>query len=149
MSFSDFRVWTIVLLSVDMQNMIVNKFRYRSEAEECLRLLRRSNPNEKYEIMYTPPKKSPVASTEGQFINTGNDCAQVTDEGSKTMEIVWYRPDYMKPQEIVPVLGIYEIDGEFISENVCLGFSGVWWIGGYKSVDSPLWWTEIPFPTTE
>lgn len=152
MSFSNFHVWAIVLLSVNMQNKIVNQFRHRSEAEECMRLLRRSNPDKDYEIMYNLPQKKSIVSVESQSINTTNEYVQVmqvTNDGSETTEIVWYRPEYKKPQEIMPVLGIYKIDGELTTEEVCLGLSGIWWIDNCKSVDPPLWWTIIPLPTTE
>ena len=149
MNFSKFHVWAIVLLSTDMQNKVVNKFRRRLEAEECLRLLRRSNPNKTYEIMYAPPEKSLINPVESQPVSSNDRCVQATNKGSATMEIVWHRPEHRQPQETNPVLGIYTIDGEPTTQSVCLGFSGVWWIDGYKSIDPPLWWAEIPLPTTE
>lgn len=52
MNYSAFHVWSIVLLSTNMQNMIVNRFRRRSDAEECLRLLQRAKPGKSYTLMY-------------------------------------------------------------------------------------------------
>ena len=37
-----------------MQNIVVNRFRRRSDAEECLCLLRRTRLNKRYTIMYIP-----------------------------------------------------------------------------------------------
>lgn len=48
-------VWAIVRQLPGMQNAIVSRFRRRSDAEECLRLLRRSMPNRSYVILYAPP----------------------------------------------------------------------------------------------
>lgn len=48
-------VWAIIRLLPDMQNAVVNRFRRRADAEECLRLLRRSMPNEQYLLIYAPP----------------------------------------------------------------------------------------------
>ena len=53
-----FHVWAIVLLSGNMQNIVVNRFRRRSDAEECLRLLRRTKPNKRYTIMYIPSENT-------------------------------------------------------------------------------------------
>lgn len=52
--YSVFHVWAIILLSTNMQNIVVNRFRCRSDAEECLRLLQRTTPNKRYTIMYIP-----------------------------------------------------------------------------------------------
>jgi len=57
MSTNTLYVWAIVHLSSKLQNAVVNRFRRRSEAEECLHLLRRSNPNNRYEVLYAPPDK--------------------------------------------------------------------------------------------
>ena len=54
MTFSVFHVWAIVRLSSNMQNLVVNRFRRRSDAEECLRLLRHSMPGRNYTIVYAP-----------------------------------------------------------------------------------------------
>ena len=53
-SFSRFQVWAVVLLSADMQNVVVNRFQRRSEAENCLCLLSRVNPSNRYTVMYIP-----------------------------------------------------------------------------------------------
>jgi len=57
MSTHALSAWAIVHLSPNLQNAVVNRFRRRSDAEECLNLLRRSNPNNRYEILYAPPDK--------------------------------------------------------------------------------------------
>lgn len=54
---SAFHVWAIVLLSANMQNVVVNRFRRRSDAEDCLSLLQRAKPAKDYTIMYAPPEK--------------------------------------------------------------------------------------------
>lgn len=51
---SVFYVWAIVLLSANIQNTVVSRFRRRSDAEECLFLLRRAKPSKSYTIMYIP-----------------------------------------------------------------------------------------------
>jgi hypothetical protein len=55
MSNSRLEVWAIVRQLPDMQNAVVNRFRRRSDAEACLRLLSRSMPNRNYVILYAPP----------------------------------------------------------------------------------------------
>ena len=55
MSISPFHVWAIVRLLPNMQRVVVNRFRRRSDGEECLHLLRRSMPNLKYVMLYSPP----------------------------------------------------------------------------------------------
>ncbi len=70
MSFSNFHVWAIILLSADMKNQVVNRFRRRSEAEDCLRLLRRSKPDKGYEIMYAPPENSSMEYTKSELLDT-------------------------------------------------------------------------------
>ena len=57
MSSSALHVWAVVLLSTDMRNLVVNRFRHRSDAEECLRLLRRTRVDRSYTIMYAPPEE--------------------------------------------------------------------------------------------
>lgn len=54
MSVSPFDVWAIVLRLPDMQNTVVSRFRRRSDAEECLRMFRRSMPNQSYVLIYAP-----------------------------------------------------------------------------------------------
>lgn len=54
---SIFHVWAVVLLSTNMQNFIVSRFRRRSDAEEFLRLLRQTKPDKNYTIMYIPLEK--------------------------------------------------------------------------------------------
>jgi predicted house-cleaning noncanonical NTP pyrophosphatase (MazG superfamily) len=55
MSVSPFHVWAIIRLLPDMQRVVVNRFRRRSDAEECLRVLRRTSPNRNYDLLYYPP----------------------------------------------------------------------------------------------
>jgi predicted house-cleaning noncanonical NTP pyrophosphatase (MazG superfamily) len=55
MNISPFHVWAIVLWLPDMQRAVVNRFRRRSDAEECLRALRRSSPSRDYTLLYYPP----------------------------------------------------------------------------------------------
>lgn len=52
-----FHAWAVVLLSTNMQNLIVNRFRRRSDAEGCLRLLQQTGPDKSYTIMYIPLEK--------------------------------------------------------------------------------------------
>jgi len=52
-----FHVWAVVLLSTTMQNPVVNRFRRRSDAEGFLRLLRQTNSDKNYTIMYIPVEK--------------------------------------------------------------------------------------------
>lgn len=55
MNISPFHVWAIVRWLPDMQRIVVNRFRRRSDAEECLRVLRRSSPRRDYTLLYYPP----------------------------------------------------------------------------------------------
>jgi predicted house-cleaning noncanonical NTP pyrophosphatase (MazG superfamily) len=55
MSVSPFHVWAIIRLLPDMQRIVVNRFRRRSDAEECLRVLRRTTPSRNYTLLYYPP----------------------------------------------------------------------------------------------
>lgn len=55
MNSSPFHVWAIVRWLPDMQRAVVNRFRRRSDAEECLRALRRSSPTRDYTLLYYPP----------------------------------------------------------------------------------------------
>jgi predicted house-cleaning noncanonical NTP pyrophosphatase (MazG superfamily) len=55
MNISPFHVWAIVRWLPDMQRVVVNRFRHRSDAEECLRTLRRSSPRRDYTLLYYPP----------------------------------------------------------------------------------------------
>lgn len=55
MSVSPLHVWAIIRLLPKMQRVVVNRFRKRSEAENCLLLLRRSAPQNNYTVVYLPP----------------------------------------------------------------------------------------------
>jgi predicted house-cleaning noncanonical NTP pyrophosphatase (MazG superfamily) len=55
MNISPFHVWAIIRWLPDMQRIVVNRFRRRSDAEECLRILRRSHPRRDYTLLYYPP----------------------------------------------------------------------------------------------
>ncbi|MEO0350295.1 MAG: nucleoside triphosphate pyrophosphohydrolase [Cyanobacteria bacterium P01_A01_bin.15] len=55
MSFSPLHVWAIIRLLPKMRRVVVNRFRKRSEAENCLQLLRRSAPQNDYTMAYLPP----------------------------------------------------------------------------------------------
>ena len=55
MNISPFHVWAIVRFLPDMQRVVVNRFRRRSDAEECLRVLRRATANRDYTLLYYPP----------------------------------------------------------------------------------------------
>lgn len=57
MNISPFHVWAIVRLLPDMQQVVVNRFRRRSEAEECLRVLRRAAASYDYRLLYYPSKE--------------------------------------------------------------------------------------------
>lgn len=57
MNISPFHVWAIVRWLPNMQRVIVNRFRRRSEAEEYLRVLRWSSPTRDYTILYDPPSE--------------------------------------------------------------------------------------------
>jgi len=57
MNSSPFHVWAIVRWLPDMQRAVVNRFRRRSDAEECLRALRRSSPTRDYTLLYYPPSE--------------------------------------------------------------------------------------------
>lgn len=54
MNISPFHVWAIIRFLPDMQRVVVNRFRRRSEAEECLRVLRRTAPDRDYTLLYYP-----------------------------------------------------------------------------------------------
>ncbi len=55
MNISPFHVWAIVRFLPDMQRVVVNRFRRRSDAEECLRVLRRAAADRDYTLLYYPP----------------------------------------------------------------------------------------------
>lgn len=55
MSISPFHVWAIVRWLPDLQRIVVNRFRRRSDAEECLKVLRRTKPQGDYTLLYYPP----------------------------------------------------------------------------------------------
>ena len=55
MNISPFHVWAIVRFLPDMQRVVVNRFRRRSDAEECLRVLRRATADRDYTLLYYPP----------------------------------------------------------------------------------------------
>jgi hypothetical protein len=55
MNISPFHVWAIVRFLPDMQRVVVNRFRRRSDAEECLRVLRRAAAGRDYTLLYYPP----------------------------------------------------------------------------------------------
>lgn len=55
MSVSPLHVWAVICLLPDMQRVVVNRFRRRSDAEECLRVLRRISPGRDYALLYYPP----------------------------------------------------------------------------------------------
>ncbi|EKU98261.1 hypothetical protein Lepto7375DRAFT_7525 [Leptolyngbya sp. PCC 7375] len=55
MSVSPLHVWAIIRLLPKMQRVVVNRFRQRSEAENCLQVLRRSAPQNEYTMAYLPP----------------------------------------------------------------------------------------------
>lgn len=57
MSTSPFHVWAILCLLPNMQRTVVNRFRRRSDAEECLRVLRRASPKSDYTLLYYPPSE--------------------------------------------------------------------------------------------
>jgi hypothetical protein len=71
-------VWAVVHLLPKLQNAVVSRFRRRSEAEECLHLLRRSNPNNRYEVLYAPPDKD----LEKLMAVISNDWLMYGDEGN-------------------------------------------------------------------
>jgi hypothetical protein len=147
MRFSAFHVWAVVLLSSNLQNLVVNRFRRRTDADECFQLLRRSNPDKHYTVLYAPPEKDLQELVESQLSNLESGRSSFVKECSETLEIVWYRSECIQPPEMETVIGLYQADDGFSTESVHLGYSGVWWNDcGYKSVDPPLWWTEIPFP---
>lgn len=54
MNISPFHVWAIVRLLPNMQQVVVNRFRRRSEAEECLQVLRRAAVSYDYRLLYYP-----------------------------------------------------------------------------------------------
>ena len=147
--FSAFHVWAVVLLLPNMQNLVVNRFRHRPDAKECWQLLRRSNPDRHYIVIYAPPEKDLREFVENQLSNLEGRRDSFVKECSETLELVWYRSECRQPPEMQAIIGLYKADDEFFTESVQLGYSGVWWIGGYKTIDPPLWWTEIPFPGEE
>ena len=55
MSLSPFHIWAIVYLLPNMQRVVVKRFRRRSDAEECLRVLRGMSPDRDYTLLYYPP----------------------------------------------------------------------------------------------
>ncbi|MBE9067654.1 hypothetical protein IQ260_13415 [Leptolyngbya cf. ectocarpi LEGE 11479] len=55
MGVSPLHVWAIIRLLPKMRRVVVNRFRKRSEAENCLQLLRRSAPQNNYTVVYLPP----------------------------------------------------------------------------------------------
>lgn len=145
--FSAFHVWAVVLLSPSMQNLVVNRFRRRVEAEECFKVLRRLNPEKRYTVMYAPPEKDLKEFIERQLANLEADRSSFVEECSKTLKIVWHRSECTDPPEMETVLGLYKVDDELSTKSVCLGYSGAWWADcGCQTVDPPLWWTDIPLP---
>ncbi|MBT9313801.1 nucleoside triphosphate pyrophosphohydrolase [Leptothoe kymatousa] len=55
MNVSPLHVWAIIRLLPKMQRAVVNRFRQRAEAENCLQVLRRSSPQNEYTLVYLPP----------------------------------------------------------------------------------------------
>jgi hypothetical protein len=48
--------WCVIRLLPQMQRSVVGRFRHRNEAEEFLTLLKRSNPDGDYLIVFDPPE---------------------------------------------------------------------------------------------
>ncbi|HEY9908759.1 MAG TPA: hypothetical protein V6D18_14270 [Thermosynechococcaceae cyanobacterium] len=52
--------WCIIRLLPQMQRVVIARFRRRSEAEEFLSLVQRSNPTCSYQILFDPPEKAAI-----------------------------------------------------------------------------------------
>lgn len=47
-------LWCIIQHLPKMQRLVVERFRKRNDASECLKVLRRLNPAHQYEIIFDP-----------------------------------------------------------------------------------------------
>jgi hypothetical protein len=65
MDFSPLHVWAVVRLLPNMQRIVINRFRRRSDAENYLHLLRRYTPGENLIIVFDPPSKEQNHESQG------------------------------------------------------------------------------------
>jgi hypothetical protein len=59
---SPLHVWAIIRRLPNMQRVVVQRFRQRSQAENYLYILRRYNPDAEFVIVFDPPTETELIS---------------------------------------------------------------------------------------